>query len=471
LSGSAAIQGSNFGPSSPYVVMDPARSATTPKNHHDATVLLRNYVGGASGRDLRRQLGARHPECSPEEIDDAVQAACRCFLDEAEGIGDPDQVHVWLRTAAHRILGHEARRQRREVATDPATDALEGIAVDHTGPVEELIALEDDSDLEALVRIVSVSLPQRKRDVFALYAAGCRRTQIAERLGLPERTVKRDIREIVDRARAVVTRLAGGGCHRGEPLVVRFVCGVSTPEESALAREHLARCSRCDAFYERLLAWRGKAGAMLPAPVAEGASPGVSERLAQKSAEAFSSLKQHVLDGAAQVKQHATTTYLRAADPMPFAAARPGTVAAVVAGCVAIGGGAATYCVQQGVNPLGAANGLVSSTDEPETPPSDAADEPQPPTYTPAEPAPSETPRQSEVAKAPEPLPEPKPEKASPVGDTYEPVHTDYMAASEEEPTATYEDPDEPAPVESSSPQPAAIPAGSGPQFGGPGGR
>ena len=230
-----ASQGSNFGPSPPYVVMDPDRSATI------TTALLRPYVDGGSGRDLRAQLAVRHPECSPEEIEDAVQAACRCFLDEAEGISDPDQVHVWLRTAAHRILGHESERQRREVATDPAAGGLEGIAVDDIGPAEELMALEDDADLEALVRVVSVSLSERRRDVFALYAAGCSRTQIAERLALPERTVKRDIREIVDRARAVVARLAGGGCRRGEPLVVRLVCGLTTPEESAHAQREPER--------------------------------------------------------------------------------------------------------------------------------------------------------------------------------------------------------------------------------------
>jgi RNA polymerase sigma factor (sigma-70 family) len=448
--------------------MGPDDSATITAT--DATALLRNYVGGESGRDLRGQLAVRHPECSQDEIDEAVQDACRCFLDEAEGIGDPDQIHVWLRTAAHRILGHEVGRQRREVATDPATETLENMAVDHTGPVEELIALEDDAELEALVRIVSVSLPQRKRDVFALYAAGLMRAEIAERLGLPERTVKRDIREIVERARAVVTRLAGGGCHRGEPLVVRFVCGVSAAEESEQAREHLARCTRCDAFHERLLAWRGKAGAMLPAPVAEGASPGVLERLAQKSVDASSSLKQYVLDGAAQLKQHASTTYYRAVDPTPLAAVRPGAVAAVLASCVAITGSAATYCVQQGVNPLGAATGLIASSDQPEAPPSDAANEAQPPTYTPAEPPPSETPPQPE-APEPEPKREPEPEMASPVSDRYEPVHPRYQAASEEEPKPTYEDPDEPASVEGSSPEPAAIPASSGPQFGGPGGQ
>jgi RNA polymerase sigma factor (sigma-70 family) len=232
-------QGSNFESSSPYVVMDPKHPATITIG--GASELLRPYVNGASGRDLRAQLIVRHPECSPDEIEDALQAACRCFLDEAEDISDRDQVHVWLRTTAHRILGHEVERQRREVVTDPAAGGLEDISVDDVGPAEELMALEDDADLEALVRVVTTSLSERRRDVFGLYVAGCSRAQIAARLGLPERTVKRDIREIVDRARAVVTRLAGGGCERGEPLVVRLVCGISTPDESGQAREHLSR--------------------------------------------------------------------------------------------------------------------------------------------------------------------------------------------------------------------------------------
>lgn len=460
MSGRApAIQGSNFDPSSPSVVMDPDRPGTITTD--DATSLLRPYVDGASGRDLRAQLTVRHPECSQEEIEDAVQTACRCFLDEAEGISEPNQVHVWLRTAAHRILGHEGDRQRREVATDPAAGGLEGIAVDDIDPAKELMALEDDADLEALVRVVSVSLSERRRDVFALYATGCSRTQIADRLGLPERTVKRDIREIVDRARAVVARLAGGGCQRGEPMVVRLACGLSTPEESAHAREHLSRCARCEMFCERLTAWREKAGAMLPAPVAEGASPGVIERAIHRSAEGLSSLKQQIIDGGAQAKQHLATSYYRTVDPTPLAAARPGTTAAVLASCLAVGGGAA-YCVEQGVDPLGAAKGLVAAAPEDEKPTEAPPPEPSPaPTYTPVEPPVSEEPppAESQPPEA-EASPKPEPEPTPPPEDSFEPVTPAYQSSGGE--AETYEAP-EPAPAE-----PAPVPPGAGPQFGGP---
>jgi DNA-binding CsgD family transcriptional regulator len=195
---------------------------------------------------------------------------------------------------------------------------LDRIAADAAGPVEELIALEDDADLTLLVEKVSSSLTDGQRDVLALYGSGLKRPQIADRLGVPEREVKEQLRLIVEKGRAVLANLAGGGCRRGEPMVMRFICGVSTSEESAKARKHLSRCGRCHAFSERLIAWREKAGAMLPAPVAEGADPGVLGRIAHVTGQRLTTMKQHLLDGASQVKQQAATTYYRAVDPTPL---------------------------------------------------------------------------------------------------------------------------------------------------------
>ncbi|HEX5716043.1 MAG TPA: sigma-70 family RNA polymerase sigma factor, partial [Thermoanaerobaculia bacterium] len=326
--------------------------------------LLSSLVRGERGRTLRAQLAARYPQFSADMIEDAIQFACKRFLGRAEGITAPGQVYAWIRTTAQRDLNREADRQHREVAVDPVEDGMDRLTAEESGPVEELIDLEDDADLAMLVEKVSSSLTDRQRDVFALYGAGCKRPQIADRLSMPERDVKEQLRLIMDKSRAVLAGLAGGGCRRGEPLVMRFVCGISTSAESTRAREHISRCGRCELFSERLIAWREKAGAMLPAPVAEGASPGVLGRIAESSTERLAALKQHVLDGGAQIKQHATTTYYRAVDPTPLAAARPGNAAAVIASCIAIGGGAATYCVEQGVDPLGTAKGLIASAPE-----------------------------------------------------------------------------------------------------------
>ncbi|MGE0065796.1 MAG: hypothetical protein AB7T48_00420 [Solirubrobacterales bacterium] len=375
-------------------------------------------------------------------------------------------MYSWIRTTANRVLQREDERHGREEARK-SVDGLAGLAAEEPGPAEELISSEDDADLANLVEEVRSSLPDRGRDILALYGAGYKRPQIAERLGLSERVVKRELLEVMDAARSTVARLAGGGCTHGEPLVLRSVCGLTTAAEEAHVRQHLARCGRCELFSERLIAWREKAGAMLPVPAAEGASPGMIERALHKSAESLSSVKQQIVDGASQAKQQIAASYYRAVDPTPLAAARPGTIATVVAGCIALGSGA-TYCVEQGVDPLGAARGLIASSPESELEPPAPSPEPEStgPTYTPVEPteteeapAPEPTPT---AEQAPEPEPEPKPEPKP--EDSFEPVSPAY-ASSEGGSEETHEAP-EAAPVESTQSEPA--PAQPGPQFGGP---
>jgi RNA polymerase sigma factor (sigma-70 family) len=445
--------------------MEARRSSTTASN--GAEIPLQDMVRGERGRALRAQLASWHPECSAEEVADAIQTAYKRFLEHAEGISEPGQVYSWIRTTAHRVLQREDERHGREEARK-SVDGLAGLAAEEPGPAEELISSEDDADLAKLVEEVYSSLPDRGRDILALYGAGCKRPQIAERLALSERVVKRELLEVMDAARSAVARLAGGGCRHGEPLVLRSVCGLATAVEEAHAREHLARCTRCEIFSERLIAWREKAGAMLPVPAAEGATPGLVERALHKSAEGLSSIKQHIVDGGVQAKQQVAAGYYRAVDPTPLAAARPGTIATVVAGCIALGGGA-TYCVEQGVDPLGAARGLVASAPESESEPPAPSPEPEStgPTYTPEEPPESEEPPAAEsTPPATEEASKPKP-KPPPPEDSFEPVSPAYASGEgESEATESYES-SEPAPVESAA-RPAPVASSAPPEFGGP---
>jgi RNA polymerase sigma factor (sigma-70 family) len=458
-----------------------APNSATSSSSTSSDDLLESLVSGERGKALRAQLASRYPDLSADEIEDAVQYACKSFIDEAQGISAAGQVYVWIRTAALRFLAKEANRHHREVAVDPrgyptsSERDLTEIATE-SSPADELIELEDDADLEMLVEEVASSLSDRRRDVLALYSAGYKRPQIADRLGVPERVVKRDLLEIMEKARAILAHLVGGGCGIGEPLVMRFIFGSSTPDEASAAREHISHCGRCEAFTERLLAWREKAGAMLPAPVAEGASPGVVRHIADAAGEKISNLKQHVLDGGAQLKQHAAATSSRVLDPTPMVGARPGTAAAVIASCVAIGGGAAA-CVEQGVDPLGAAQSLIASApdekgaDEETTTAPQEAESPEP-TYTPAEtpvaeepeptpeptPSPQPEPQPKPEPKAePEPEPQPKAETESPA-ETFEPASTSSQSSETE---SSYE-PTEEAPA--SAPQPAPAPPSGGSQ-------
>lgn len=470
-SASSGKGGTTFAPRRPVEVMASKISAgATAQNGTDD--LLQRLVSGERREALRVQLANRFPDLPADEIEDAIQYACKSFLDDAEEITAPGQIYAWLRTAAQRSLTKTRIRHDREIAVDPSRgDGLEEIAVEDGGPAQELIELEDDADMEMLVREVASSLSERKRDVLALYGAGYKRPQIAERLGVRERVVKRDLLEIMEGARATLARLVGGGCRRGEPLVMRFVFGSATPDESKAAREHLSHCGRCEMFNERLITWREKAGAMLPAPVAEGASPGVVRSFADSAGEKVAAVKQHVLDGGAQLKQQAIATSSRAVDPTPIAGARPGTAVAVIASCVAITGGAAGYCVEQGVDPLGAARGLIAAAPD-EKAPEETPPPPEPegtgPTYTPAEspveeePAPDPEPQpqpNSEPQPNPEPKPKPDPDPEPPPPETsFEPVSP---PSTETESGASYEATE---PASAPAPEPAPAPPSTGSQ-------
>lgn len=205
--------------------MDSQRSATIRSNGEDSSLL--GLVRGERTRALVAQLGDWHPECSADEIEDAIQTACKRFLEHAEGITAPGEVYTWVRTTAHRLLNRETARHVHEFGVERIDERMADIPDEDAGPEEELIGREDDADLAALVEEVNSSLPQRKRDILALWTAGEQRPEIAERLGLSQRKVKRELLEIMDDARAALARMAGGGCRYGEPLVLRSVCGLA----------------------------------------------------------------------------------------------------------------------------------------------------------------------------------------------------------------------------------------------------
>jgi RNA polymerase sigma factor (sigma-70 family) len=432
------------------------RTASSPNG---ADALFRSVLRGERGRRLRARLAAQHRGRSPEEIEEAIQVACRRFVDRAEEISAPGQVYVWIRTTAHRQLNRKVPHRLHEVPLDPSAETLQSVASTEPSPEEEAIAQECEAELGTLVEEALASLPELQRDILALYIDGCGRPEICSRLELPDHTVKRELRFALAGARTALAERVGGGCERGEQLVLRFVCGLATSAEASQARLHLGHCRRCELFSERLSVWREKVGALFPLPAAaEGASPGVLARLAHRIADAVSSLKRQVVDGGAQLKQHAASAYSRAVDPTPLAGARPGAVAAVIAGCVTIGSGA-TYCAQQGVDPLGAATGLIAGTQEtkPSPPPEPAEPKPaaspppvseEPPSSEATESAP---PPEAEPPPTPEPPPQPPPEQS------FEPASPGYVETSEAA--------SESAPAESARPAPVS---GSAPQFGGP---
>ena len=111
-------------------------------------------------------------------------------------------------------------------------------------------------------------------------------------------------------------------------------------------------------------------------------------------------LRQQVAGAVAHVREQASAAYYRTVDPTPLVGVRPGAVAAAVAGCLAVGGGA-TYCVQQSTDPITVFTGLAGTAHhehkpKPHTRRARAAQAPTTPAVTPtvtaAPPTPTPTP-------------------------------------------------------------------------------
>jgi hypothetical protein len=264
--------------------------------------------------------------------------------------------------------------------------------------------------------------------VLALWADGTEAKQIAGHLGASERAIRKDLERIRAVTRLHVIARAGHGCREGENLISRYSFRLAGPEEARDAHLHLARCGHCGVFYMRLELWReevlSKAAAMLPVPAMEQAHPGLLERALHKTADGLCSLKQHasdstaqakqqLADAAGQAKQHAAAGYGRAVEYTPLAGARPGAAATAIAGCLALGGGAATYCIEKGVDPFDGFGrdrpaDVAEATQKPPEKKSPAERPPDPPQVPAAAPAPPppEPPPASEPTPPP-PAPEP----------------------------------------------------------------
>lgn len=425
--------------------------------------LIERIASGELGARLRGEVAGWHPDVARVEVEDAFQQACLLAASRCHGRVEWE-VYKWLRTTTHRELNRVRRRARFEVLAEPR--AVERHAGSGSAVETEVVDREDRAELEEAARTVLERLSDRQRAIAVLYARGNRRAQIASYLGITPRTVKRQLERIMAAGRDELVCLAGPGCAAGEALVARFAFGLASPREEGLAQLHLAGCRRCGGLYERLDLWREKVAVLLPLPAAEQIQPGVAERALHGLADAFGAVRDHVSAGASsarehlvgagsQLKQHATASYYRATDPTPLAGVRPGATASVIAGCLALGGGA-TYCLDQGVGPLADLRGsAVRSDDKPAAPKvrKARAELPAPSVVAPPAAEPQPAPQETTTHAAP---PAPPPPPAQPE-EEFEPQEPAVASAAST-----------PAASEASAPAPAPAPASGPGEFDGP---
>jgi RNA polymerase sigma factor (sigma-70 family) len=297
-------------------------------------------------------------------VEDVFQEVCLKASRRGDCRGEsPGEVYSWLRTATLNRVRDELKGgfERYELLVD-WRDEQRQPHDSGAGADAEVLDREKRHELGELVETALAELNERQRKVAVLHAYGFKNPEIARQLRVTRRQVQRLKEQMLAGARDALAAHAGAGCDRGDSLVRRLAFGLADPSEHTEAELHMASCVPCAAVYRRLELWHDKVAALAPVPAAAH-DPGLIERTLHKTTNALASLKQHATDAGAQakqqladagsqVKQHAAAGYGRAVEYTPLAGARPGAAATAIAGCLALGGGAATYCIEKGVDPF-----------------------------------------------------------------------------------------------------------------------
>lgn len=191
-------------------------------------------------------------------------------------------------------------------------------------------------------------LSPRQRSVVKLrWGWGLSRREIAGLLGVSEKTVKRDLELSGRRLSEGVEELRlGRWCERRRSLVAAYALELLSPARVARADAHLRACSGCRGLVRELRRRAEELAAVAPGPVfVEAPVRGPLEAVA----DALDSVRTQFSDLVSGAKHQAVSLSVRASDSTPLAGARPGAVAAAVAGCLAVGSGA--YCAVEGAVP------------------------------------------------------------------------------------------------------------------------
>ena len=434
--------------------------------------LLAEIAGGRRGAQLRGQVAAVKRGATREQIEEAFQEACLKAGRSCRG-QTMGEVYKWLLKTTDSTVDDMRDRLKREVLVDHSAQEFQTVDPALAPPDEVLIKREERAELDELTRAILERLDERERAVAVLHSHGLARNEIARHLGVTARIVKRDVEGILATGREQLTRVVGSGCPDGHKLVSRYAFGLAAGREARRAQLHLATCARCGAMYERLDLWRQRVAALVPMPPAVEGQTHIAERVLHAGSDILASrptqvrpagLRQQAAGAVAHVREQASAAYYRTVDPTPLVGVRPGAVAAAVAGCLAVGGGA-TYCVQQSADPVTVFTGLAGTVHHEHKPKphirrARAAQAPTTPAVTPtvtaAPPTPTSTPTvqtttaQATAATATTSAPPPAPE------DQFEPTSPGTTSQP-------------PAQTSTSKPkQPAPAPAGGPGEFDGP---
>jgi RNA polymerase sigma factor (sigma-70 family) len=301
----------------------------------------REYVLGVLGRRCRW--------LDDDDREAALHDAYAVLLEkEREGRLDiaamhPNQLRAYFtQTAINKALDEGKRADRKRV--EPLGERA--LAEPDPGQApEELVSESLDS---ARMGEIVGELPERAQTIVKLRFYFDRTPEeIQDYMRISERVYRRELERAMRRIADVYQLVREDTfCDSRRSLILAYVAGIAGPGRIAKAREHLAACPGCAHWAAELRVAAEKAAALLPLPpITMGEGPFT------RLAESLAGVRDGLVDAGGAAKQQAGALAARvdAATPQYVAGARPGALAAVVAGCVAVGAGA-TYCAVEGIS-------------------------------------------------------------------------------------------------------------------------
>jgi RNA polymerase sigma factor (sigma-70 family) len=253
----------------------------------------------------------------------------------------PQQIRAYLtQTALFKALDEGKRAERKRTAP---LDEGALAQPDPDGAPDE-IGLRDLDD--ARLREIVDELPARRQAIVKLRFFFDRTpAEIQGYLGISERGYRRDLeRALKHIAKRFELVREGKFCASRRSLLLAYVSGIAGPNRAHEARSHLATCPGCMRWAVDMREAARHAAAVVPIPAVAG-----GHRHLARLVDVGGALRQQLADLAANLRHTAEGLALRADQSTTHysTALRPGTVVAVVTGCVALGGG--TYCAVDGL--------------------------------------------------------------------------------------------------------------------------
>jgi RNA polymerase sigma factor (sigma-70 family) len=256
------------------------------------------------------------------------------------------ELRAWLtRTALNHALNAGRDPDNRRSAP---LDAVARVVPDDGPSPDELVSREAE---RAWVREIVAELPERARKIVKLRFYFERSPEEIQRiLAVSPRAYRKEIEAAFAHiARRLELVRDGRWCEARRSLLLAYAAGLAGPRRVRLAEAHLAECSSCALMVTELRHAAERVAALLPVPAFAG-----DEGRLGRFGEIAEAAREEIGDFASGAKQqlYGLVSRTPAGDPTTPAlasGARPGSMVAAIASCLAVGGGAATYCATQGI--------------------------------------------------------------------------------------------------------------------------